>query len=55
MKMNVSRRVRRSHFDIRFEARRAPLRQEPRRRVVTRAELAECSCPESCERDHGNE
>jgi hypothetical protein len=58
MKMNVSRKVRGSHFDIRFVAlvaRRAPVRQEPRRRLVTRAELAECSCPEPCERDHANE
>jgi hypothetical protein len=55
MKMNVSRTVRGSHFDIRFVARRAPVRQEPRRRLVTRAELAECSCPEPCERDHANE
>jgi hypothetical protein len=55
MNVNVSRKVRGSHFDIRFVARRAPVRQEPRRRLVTRAELAECSCPEPCERDHANE
>jgi hypothetical protein len=55
MRLNVSRRLRRSHFDIRFEARMAPLRPLPRRRLVTRAELAECSCPEPCERDHDNE
>jgi hypothetical protein len=23
--------------------------------VVTRAELAECTCPDACERDHGEE
>jgi hypothetical protein len=27
-------------------------RSEP---IVTRAELAECTCPEHCERDHGDE
>ncbi len=25
---------------------------EPRRPIVTRAETAECTCPEACERDH---
>ena len=56
MRVNVSRTVRKSHFDLRIEARRAPVRPEPRRlRLVTRAELAECSCPDPCERDHGNE
>ena len=23
--------------------------------ILTRAELAECTCPEHCERDHGDE
>jgi hypothetical protein len=55
MKLNVSKQVRGSHFDLRFEARRAPIREQPRLRPVTRAELAECSCPEPCERDHANE
>jgi hypothetical protein len=25
---------------------------EPRGTIVTRAERAECTCPEACERDH---
>ncbi len=25
---------------------------EPRRPIVTRAEAAECTCPDACERDH---
>jgi len=25
---------------------------EPRRPIVTRAETAECTCPDACERDH---
>ena len=29
-----------------------PPRGEPRRAIVTRAELAPCTCPEHCERDH---
>ena len=29
-----------------------PARSEP---ILTRAELAECTCPEHCERDHGDE
>jgi len=27
----------------------------PRPVIVTRAELADCTCPEHCERDHGDE
>ena len=27
----------------------------PRPVIVTRAELAECTCPEHCERDHSDE
>jgi hypothetical protein len=27
-------------------------RPEPRQAIVTRAEVAECTCPEQCERDH---
>ncbi len=34
----------------------APIHRESRRRtsepIATRAELAECTCPEHCERDH---
>jgi hypothetical protein len=32
-------------------------RSQPARRpvIVTRAELAPCTCPEHCERDHENE
>jgi hypothetical protein len=30
----------------------APERPAPSRPVLTRAELAECTCPEHCERDH---
>ena len=37
----------------------APSRRETRPRsaepIVTRAELAECTCPEHCERDHDDE
>ena len=36
----------------------APLRlvpTPPRLRAVPTAELAECTCPEFCERDHDNE
>ena len=29
--------------------------QEQRPPVVTRAELAPCTCPEHCERDHEND
>jgi len=25
---------------------------EPRRPILTRAETAECTCPDACERDH---
>jgi hypothetical protein len=34
-----------------------PRPPEPRRRppIVTRAELAPCTCPEHCERDHEND
>lgn len=38
----------------RMLARDAPSRQRARY-VVTMAELAPCTCPDSCERDHGNE
>jgi hypothetical protein len=27
-------------------------RPVPRQPIVTRAEVAECTCPEQCERDH---
>ena len=38
----------------------APPRRETtpepaRATILTRAELAECTCPEHCERDHGDE
>ncbi|HET9937545.1 MAG TPA: hypothetical protein VFQ28_02055 [Gaiella sp.] len=37
----------------------APPRRESRQRstepIATRAELAECTCPEHCERDHDDE
>ena len=35
-----------------------PILRSERKRllyVVTRAEIAECTCPEPCERDHANE
>jgi hypothetical protein len=32
-----------------------PSEPEPRPTIVTRAELAPCTCPEPCERDHENE
>ena len=36
-----------------------PVRRESRQRsaepIATRAELAECTCPELCDRDHANE
>jgi hypothetical protein len=32
-----------------------PNAPEPRPTIVTRAELAPCTCPEPCERDHDNE
>jgi hypothetical protein len=35
-------------------ARTAPVRQ-PRQPIVTRAEVASCTCPEHCERDHEND
>ena len=28
---------------------------DPRDEVLTRAETAECTCPDFCERDHDNE
>ena len=31
----------------------APRRKRPT--IVTRAEVAPCTCPEPCERDHGND
>jgi len=30
----------------------APAAPQPRPPIVTRAEVAECTCPEHCERDH---
>jgi hypothetical protein len=30
-------------------------RQEEPERWLTAAELAECNCPDPCERDHGND
>ena len=29
-----------------------PVDSEPRPVIATRAELAECTCPDACERDH---
>jgi hypothetical protein len=29
--------------------------EEEAEEILTRAETAECTCPEFCERDHGNE
>jgi hypothetical protein len=42
---------------------RRPMQAEPRqirlvespKAVLSSAEVAECTCPEFCERDHGNE
>ena len=31
------------------------LSTSPRPTIVTRAELAQCTCPEHCERDHEND
>ena len=28
---------------------------DPKEESLTRAETAECTCPDFCERDHGNE
>ena len=28
---------------------------DPNEEILTRAETAECTCPDFCERDHGNE
>jgi hypothetical protein len=30
-------------------------RTEPDDEIITRAETAECTCPDFCERDHDNE
>jgi len=35
--------------------RKTPSLRVPRTPVVTRAEIAPCTCPEPCERDHENE
>ena len=32
-----------------------PMTSAPRPVIATRAELAECTCPELCERDHSDE
>ena len=32
-----------------------PLAPRQRPAIVTRAELAQCTCPEHCERDHEND
>ena len=32
-----------------------PPARELRPEIVTRAELAQCTCPEHCERDHEND
>ena len=32
-----------------------PAVPSPRPVILTRAELASCTCPEHCERDHGDE
>jgi hypothetical protein len=34
---------------------KTPSPRVPRTPVVTRAEIAPCTCPEPCERDHENE
>ena len=36
-------------------ARKTPAPRVPRTPVVTRAEIAPCTCPEHCERDHEND
>ena len=28
---------------------------DPNEEILTRAETAECTCPDFCERDHGND
>ena len=30
-------------------------RAEPEEEILTQAELAECTCPDFCERDHDND
>jgi hypothetical protein len=42
---------------IREKPVKPPTARPPRRRppIVTRAELAPCTCPEHCERDHEND
>jgi hypothetical protein len=44
----VSRYIRRSRI-------RNQLKSYPKRSAVPTAVLAECTCPEYCERDHDNE
>jgi hypothetical protein len=35
--------------------RRKPVEQTPKNALFLRSEHAQCTCPEPCERDHGNE
>ena len=35
--------------------RRKPVEQTPKKALFLRSEHAACTCPEPCERDHGNE
>ena len=35
--------------------RRKPTEQAPKQALYLRSEHAPCTCPEACERDHGNE
>ena len=35
--------------------RQKPVEQAPKKALFLRSEHAPCTCPEPCERDHGNE
>jgi hypothetical protein len=35
--------------------RRKPVKQLPKKSLFLQSEHAPCTCPEPCERDHGNE
>ncbi len=35
--------------------RRKPVEHSSQKPLVLKSERAECTCPEACERDHGNE
>jgi hypothetical protein len=55
--MSVTARQTETPRDLQVSGTTPTLRLEPRNTpyVVTRAEIAECNCPEPCERDHANE